>query len=934
MTSITPEQKTLLDYMAKGPEYQAEIFKGLSQLEYFTPIKDHSYFNANNSPAPIESEKDKGFFTIPHWSALLYLEKVSKECKKAENRKYADALIEIIRNVTRPEGDKNKRADNYRTGQSFVRIMANLPSDVLKLEDIDLLSDWLDSRFDTSLVIIEIGKTLLPRLLADDEKDFKKVERIIKIILDTVKTESRYSLLTHSFQEVFTLNASHLGQKCGKSVSNLLKNKIESVVSEKDNTYCYMWRPAIEDHKQNIRIDEYRHILIASLRDVLLAYASSNDVSHLMQEYFKSDNFIIRRTILYVLDKVFDKYEYKNIAEQIIINNIQQLFIESNYHHEWYLFITHHYGQFSDNIRSELVDTVSKLSGNWRDDVDKNKLDTIIRRRWLNAIKASGRALTPELENKYFKGIDYKSEHPEFLSYVGPVTWIDESTFSASELLAQGSIDNIISFLNSYQGKNQFEEPATREAGQSLKEAVKTNQEFFESGLLEFKKLKWEYWYYLIQAFENILLDGKVINWDKVLEFCLAVVKDSILWISEEKNNRFHLEPEKSWIPAVIADLIKKGVQNNEWPISDILLKRIDEIIKIMLDKQESIAKGKDQDALTEAINTSKGHVLECFNSYILRRYRIYERLPEKGKKEKDSFWKEVEPLLNREIERTRHGNFEFSSLAGAYLPNLYYLNKDWVVANINHIFPSDEQHWHCAMNGYSYVDTVYSVIYSLLKDNGHLKKALDTDFSNDQTKRRIIENVAISYLRGQETITGRDSLFKYILDKWQANNIEEIISLLWVHRDAELSCEQKERIFDFWRHCFNRMRGRENENKTILSDINLLTIFLDLSTNEQKNWLFQSAPFVEERYHSSFFLEYLDKLADSNPKAVGEIFLALLNKVVPSFKDENIRSIVEKIYKAGLKNEIANPICDKYARSGFEFLTDIYKKYNDSKKI
>ena len=35
------------------------------------------------------------------------------------------------------------------------------------------------------------------------------------------------------------------------------------------------------------------------------------------------------------------------------------------------------------------------------------------------------------------------------------------------------------------------------------------------------------------------------------------------------------------------------------------------------------------------------------------------------------------------------------------------------------------------------------------------------------------------------------------------------------------------------------------------------------------------------------------------------------------------------KIYKAGFKNDICNPICDKYARVGFDFLTDIYKKYN-----
>lgn len=35
------------------------------------------------------------------------------------------------------------------------------------------------------------------------------------------------------------------------------------------------------------------------------------------------------------------------------------------------------------------------------------------------------------------------------------------------------------------------------------------------------------------------------------------------------------------------------------------------------------------------------------------------------------------------------------------------------------------------------------------------------------------------------------------------------------------------------------------------------------------------------------------------------------------------------KIYKAGFKNDIANSICDKYARASFDFLTNIYKQYN-----
>ena len=927
--NITPEQKTLLDYMAKGLEYQSQVFKELNRLEFFFIIKDKGHFSPDNNPRPIESEKDKGFFTIPYWPVLSYLERVSRECIKAENVEYAKALMEIIRDVTRPQGDRTKRTDNYHTWQFFVKIMANLPLDIVKVEDIELIADWLESKFDTSIVVLEISKTLLPKLLQLKGVDLEKVTRIFEIIVNSVKVERRHSMSAHSLQEIFKLNAAGLGQKCGENIARLLKSKIEVVVTEKDNNYCYMWRPAIEDHEQNVGSDEYRHILVAGMRDIFLSYASSNDASIFIELCLNSEKFIVRRISIYVLDKLFSKYQ--SLAEKIIIEKSDDLFLESNYHHEWYLFIVRHFCQLSNGIPEKLIGIISKLTGNWREDADRERLDAMMRRRWLYAIKSSGYSISQVLEEKYFKGIDYKPEHPEFLSYIGPVSWGEESLFSAMELLAKGDISNIVSFLNSYEGKNQFGESAIREAGQSLKEAIKAKQSFFELDLDSFLECKWEYWYYIFQAFEELWQDKKQINWDKILSFASRITeeKDNILWEKEADEKRSPLHPRRSWIPAVIADIINKGVHNDEWSMPAEYLPNAERILRILMDKQESSASGDDKDALTEAINTTKGRVIESFINYVLRKYRIYEKLPDKGKNEREEFWKTSEKLFDEEINRTKKGNFEFSSLAGAYLPNLYYLSEGWVRRHINDIFPQEEKHWRCAMQGYSYVNTVYATIYNLLRDNGHLKKAIDTDFANDQIKRRIIENIAISYLRGQETIEGQDSLFKYILERMQIDDIEEIISLFWAHRDAELTIEQREHIFNFWRYCFTHIKGQEESRKTILSDMNLLAVFFTELTGEQRDWLVQSAPYVEERYHSAFFLEYLDKIADKSAKEVGEVFLVMLKKAVPWYKEENIRSIVEKLFKACLKNDFANPICDIYARAGFEFLTDIYKKYN-----
>lgn len=738
--SYSYKEQKIIDYLAKGQEYQRDIFNNLVDFTHFQLIYENDYFSSAYNPKPVESEKNKGFYTIPYWPALTYLEKVSKDCVNSENQDYAKKIMAIIRETTRPKG--NKKVDNWRTWQSFVKILANMPPEVVSDEDIDLIRDWLESNYDISMVVLEIGKTLLPKLLNQSNVE-NKISKIVKIIIESIKIERRHGMQSHSLQELFKINARQIGEKYCSDVIRLLKGKLEDIVSEKDDNYSYMWRPAIEDSEQNIAIDEYRHILISGLRDIFLAYASSNEATEHIKLFFSSAKYIIRRFSLYVTNQLFSKY--RNIAEEIISTSGSSIFVESNYHHETYLLLTKHFTSLSMNVQSSLIDTISGLTGDWKDDSDKDRLNYMLRRRWLYAIKQSGYKISSELEDKYFKDIEYKPEHPEFLSYIGPVSWGDESLFSSAELLSKGGTNEIIIFLNNFEGKNRFGETAIREAGQSFKEAIKNKQELFENHLLEFKTLKYEYWYYVVQAFEELVQDKRLINWGKILEFCNEIVLCEILWDGIEKKSEYPFEPKKDWIPAVVSDLLRKGLQEDSIIFTETQYSLIDKIVRILIDKQSSTANGDDKDALTDAINTTKGHVLECLKSYILRRYRDFERLPDKGIKEKESFWKTVESLFDQEIERTEQGNFEFSSIAGAYLPNLYYLSKDWLVNNINNIFPADDKHWRCAMQGYSYVSTVYEVIYDLLKNNGHLKRALDIEFSNEQTRKRIVENISIS---------------------------------------------------------------------------------------------------------------------------------------------------------------------------------------------
>ena len=114
-------------------------------------------------------------------------------------------------------------------------------------------------------------------------------------------------------------------------------------------------------------------------------------------------------------------------------------------------------------------------------------------------------------------------------------------------------------------------------------------------------------------------------------------------------------------------------------------------------------------------------------------------------------------------------------------------MNKEWVEHNFAQIFPNQnpnlESNWRAALDGYSHIGTVYSVLYNLLKKNGDLDKVLD-GIEHKQIRERIIDNIAISYLRGQESLDHR-SLFAKILHGWKTEDISDVIGLFWQHRPS-----------------------------------------------------------------------------------------------------------------------------------------------------
>ena len=892
------------------------------------------YEMANQKP---QEGREKGSYTIPYWSALDYLERISKVCAKSENRRYAEELMRIVRDVTRPkDGD---RADNYRTWWCFTKIMSNLPTEVITLEDMDLVGDWLDSHFGTTLVDDELGRTLLPKLLQSPlENDWTKAAKLVAIVTrihwvdrkygEDVKIEPETVIEKYWLEELLKSNAPLLGQKCGSEVIAILKGRLGELLNpEKDNVekaqkndaYSYIWRPAIEDHKQNVGADA-TNILTSALRDVLLAFSKKRSIEakETLQGLLGAGLFTIKRIALYVVNELY------HIHGQIFWKTIRpEPFLNINLQHELFELLKTHFSNFSPEQQDGVINIIDALTKDWRDETQKPTLDAQLRLGWLLAIQGQDNKRADNLYQKYLK-IAKPAEHPEFASY-RESSWGDVSPYTTEALLSM-SVPEIVRVINNFKESSGWKEPTKEGFADVLKDAVKQEPEKFQDDLTLFIGTKPSYQNAVLRSFVELWEHKKPINWEAALKFCLMIVESEAFWQQGDGLQKRGAKATRSWVTSTISRLIDAGVRSDDWAFEETYLSIAEKIILQILEKEPPTARGQDGDALTEAINTPKGHCLEALINYSLRQ----AGLADKKKNDHSDFWRHIQPTFEGELDRCTNDNFEFSALAGRYLPQLHYLSKDWVEASINRIFSVDyTANWRCAMEGYSHVNP-YKEIYRLLRKHGHLVEGLETDFKNPQVRKILIEHISVAYLWGLEVLSDEEGLFTTILREWRQEDISKIIFFFWTHRHAvKVEDKASARVLDFWKWCYEKIQGHEEENAGILSDLNLLAVFLKEISDGQKSWLLQSAPYVEENYHSLYFLEYLDTLADKNPKAVADVYIEMLTRTVPTGTEKEVRSIVEKLYQTGLGDK-ANHISNEYARKGHpDLLRDLYDRYN-----
>src|SRR3990172_5868193 len=111
MTLANPRYKAFIAEMLTSKEAADHGFtllvKHQKAIEFFDDLMDAGLLNPDRNPGPLPA-KQEGYFSIPYWGALDYLESIAKQAVETNDlalaRKIASVIIDVSRGHNDPRG--------------------------------------------------------------------------------------------------------------------------------------------------------------------------------------------------------------------------------------------------------------------------------------------------------------------------------------------------------------------------------------------------------------------------------------------------------------------------------------------------------------------------------------------------------------------------------------------------------------------------------------------------------------------------------------------------------------------------------------------------------------------------------------------------------------------------------------------------------------
>ena len=927
----TKEIKSSLPNMIKpnpleaGPRYRY-FFERLLHRGWLESLNDAEYFSPKYNLSPQEVPDRPGYYRTPIWYALEYVVKVANQTKNNRSSSIIKILVEIIDAIIDYTDENGERVENNRTDWQVIRIMSTLPIERIRCRHITFIGVALKSKWEDTLVNSEIGETVLPVLLDGRAKELTLIQLQVMLDAEVIHGDIRAVMEEYWLWDALQKHEQAIAELCGIEAVQIACTHIRALINE--GAYSFNVIDKIDTAPSDYPHRRYAELLVGFTSGLLRSVEFDNSIEERVKDLLQeglavncNDPVTNEARAIFgriALNAIMHHYEdLKKLFWEWEGNPLEEFWLKPSI----YQLIHTHCFTFDKGEFDQILGWVEsyQYSKNREDDEKLLEIEALKKREWLSALMETD---NEEIISAYQK---YEQINPAKLEHSGLLRWTEVGWGYTSpitvDVLSGMSNTQIAEFLNDFKqdGIVGPSEPSEEGLRETLEKYVATNPQRFTDDLLSFYSVKLQYQYSLLQGFLKAWRDKEKFNWAPLLEFIHHILASKQFGTAEHKTGFNY----RDWILSTTAELIKSGTVDDKHAFDVQLLPLAEKILLVLAEKVKS-----DNSAIADppmtVLNSTPEKVFSAMVDYALRFARTNET-------ENGIRWPQaIKADFTKRLDRTLESSFEFSFTLGAYLPNLMYLDKEWVVGNINRIFPQqDEYHWQAAFSGYLYNSDIYADLYSLLKEYGHYQKALNTDFADREVPRGFVEHICTGWIEDSETLNDKTSLIYGLINSENSNLLLNLVHFFWRQRN-NLPPKVKAKIIPTWRALYESLSEKDDAGKyeEVLSRLSGWVALVDRIDAEVLKWLKMSTQHIKGLSDSAFFVEELLPHVTKTPAEVGDIYLEMLTyNVYPYHNQEHIQEIVRVLCDTGHKED-ARRICNLYAEAGYDFLETFFNEH------
>jgi len=894
------------------------FFDRLENPELVEKLRDQGFFK--KPPHPI---REKGSISFPRWPEAKYLARMAKhkpeliariilEMEDTENVAVLEDLVDAA--LSMPPDISAQLAEKAKK-------WAEVPYFFLPKKIGELMAHWAKGR--KIQETINLARTLLDVLPGEREPDIEKPFSL------PPKPRARFDawLYEQILQNYYPEFVKAVGLPALELLCDLLEKAIRLSRRKKEDDdsedFSCIWRPAIEDHPQNLG-HTVKDALVSAVRDAteLLVKSGQASVEEVIETLDQRKWKVFRRITLHIL-RLFSEQ-----AQALIVACLtdRDLFEDVGAQHEYALLLRENFPRLPEEGKQKILEWIEE--GPRQPDQPREQWQ-LRRLTWigLENLPANWQKRYRELVAKYGE-----PEHQEFPVYF--TSWIGPTSPKTEQELKAMSVEEIVEFLRNWKPPARaLFGPSPEGLGRVLQEVVADDPQRFAKGAEKFKTLDPTYVRALISGLEVALKKQKNFEWSPVLKLCRWVVEQP-REIPGRKAEIMEADPDWGWTRKAIAHLFLTAFDGDKGKVSFEAREEIWDILKPLTDdpdptpKDEERYRGSTMDPATLSINTVRGTAMHAVIQYALWVRRHLEKQPDATERLSRGFdeMPEVREVLEAHLDINRDPSLAIRSVYGQWFPWLVLLDQNWAEKWKAQIFPLDaesEAYFDAAWNTYIIFCQPYDNVFQILRDVyahavARISQHEDRFRYLAHPDVRLAEHLMVFYWRGKVDL--KDPLFvsfwEKASDSLRAHAIEFIGRSL-KYTDEPIPNEIIEQLQKLWSERFSQAKRYPAKHEREVAVFGWWFVSGKFDIDWSVTMLLKALKLVPKTEPADMVIERLSEIAETYPLKSGEC----LRRIAEEDKEGWLLYTNEETIRKVLQFGLANPNARRRAEELINYL-------------